>query len=78
MEAPQINLSAENSFFGGVMRLVVGTRLSKIQLEPMTEPFRRQTIPIGAIPRLNLQILVIYLQSTVKQKLPKIPKEERS
>ncbi|HNE54388.1 MAG TPA: DUF5982 domain-containing protein [Leptospiraceae bacterium] len=28
LEVPQVNLSAENSFFGGVMRLVVGTKLS--------------------------------------------------
>ncbi|MBK6604832.1 MAG: BamA/TamA family outer membrane protein [Leptospiraceae bacterium] len=28
LEVPQVNLSAENSFFGGLMRLVVGTKLS--------------------------------------------------
>ena len=29
LESPQVNLNAENSFFGGVVRLVVGTKLSK-------------------------------------------------
>ena len=28
LEVPQVNLSTENSFFGGLMRLVVGTKLS--------------------------------------------------
>ena len=64
LEAPQVNLSAENSFFGGVVRLVVGTKLSKNTIrtydgtiQPANDSFWRDTpfefANIANIPTIN-------------------------
>ncbi len=64
LEVPQVNLSAENSFFGGLVRLVVGTKLSNNivrrydgTLQKASDPFWRDT-PFefanqGNIPTIN-------------------------